>query len=395
MSHSKIPQNNQRITSLDAIRGLAIFGILLANIQSWSGYRFIELEDIPSLYGSDSDDALYTVYQWLVSGKFYTIFCLLFGAGFWLQWQRKQGQAETWVPVYRKRLAWLLVFGLLHTVIWSGDILTLYALLGFVMLMMRKLSTVSRKWLAGFLLLCFMIPSFAMLMFAPGWPGVEQVAHKTYPTWAANDIVMVLTTGDILEYLKLNLHNVAWRWYDMLPDGRITRVLGLFLLGGLLIESGFFSKWGGHLRTIAIAAIMGFSGLALTQFLGGSAGDQWPVAPQQVFAKACSVIGQLGVAIMYMGLLIRADQHLQGWLRAPINWLANIGKTAFTCYISQTLIGLWLFSVFDLAGSVGLGALWLIAVVIYGAQVVLAHWWLSHFKMGPVESLWRRLSEAR
>ena len=395
MSQPNALKNNQRITSLDAIRGLAIFGILLANIQSWSGYRFIELEDIPSLYGSALDDALYWGYQWLVSGKFYTIFCLLFGAGFWLQWQRKQGEAETWVPAYRKRLGWLLVFGLLHTVIWSGDILTLYALLGFVILMLRNLSTVSRRWLAGILLLWFMLPSFTMLMVAPGWPGVEQVAHKTYPSWAADDIVMVLTTGDLFEYLHLNLHNVAWRWYDMLPDGRISRVLGLFVLGGLLIESGFFSGWGGHVRTISIAAICGFSGLALNQILGGSAGDQWPVAPQQVFAKACSVVGQLGVAIMYMGILIRGDQRLQGWLRAPINWLAKIGKTAFTCYISQTLIGLLLFSVFDLAGSVGLGALWLIAVVIYCGQVVLAQWWLSRFRMGPVEGLWRRLSEPK
>ena len=89
MSQLNALPNNQRIASLDAIRGLAIFGILLANIQSWSGYRFIELEDIPSLYGSGWDNTLYGVYQWLVSGKFYTIFCLLFGAGFWLQWQRK------------------------------------------------------------------------------------------------------------------------------------------------------------------------------------------------------------------------------------------------------------------------------------------------------------------
>ncbi len=386
---------NQRITSLDAIRGLAIFGIFLANIQSWSGYRFIELTEISSLYGSGWDDCLYVIYSWCVSSKFYTIFCLLFGAGFWLQWQRKQDQAETWVPGYRRRLSWLLVFGLLHTMIWSGDILTLYALLGFVLLALRNLSQAVRKRLVALLLLWFMVPALAMWLLAPGWPGVEQVAHKTYPTWPANEVVSVLSSGGLLDYLQLNAHNVAWRWYDMLPDGRIARVLGFFMLGALLIESGFFTGWGGRVRTIFVAAVVGFGALLLGKMLGGSAGDQWPVSPWQILAKGCLVVGQIGVAMSYMGLLIMADQRLKGALRAPVNWLAQVGKTAFTCYLGQTLIGLLIFSVFGWAGTLGLGALWVIAVIVYAMQVAIAAFWLKRFRMGPIEWLWRRLAQGR
>src|SRR5210317_2329862 len=128
-----------RIHIIDAIRGLAILGILFANIQSWSGYKFIALDEIQSLPLYHLDGVFNQLHYWLVDGKFYAIFSMLFGAGFGLQYLKYQHEQSPFIRKYRRRLAFLVLFGVAHALLWSGDILTLYALLAFVLVMLRNI----------------------------------------------------------------------------------------------------------------------------------------------------------------------------------------------------------------------------------------------------------------
>jgi uncharacterized protein len=184
---------SKRIDIIDAIRGFAVLGILFANIQSWSGYRFIPLKQIDTLDYAHLDRVFNSLHLWIVDGKFYAIFSILFGAGFGLQYLKNQGQMDSFIPVYRRRLALLFLFGIVHALFWSGDILTLYALLGFVMILMRDLPTGSILWLGIGLLLFFAIPQGLMLYFGPEATGTSSLAHKVYPD---------VTPG----------HGRSWRW---------------------------------------------------------------------------------------------------------------------------------------------------------------------------------------
>ena len=121
------------IQVIDAVRGFAVLGILLANIQSWSGYKFLPFEYIEQLPGYSWDHYFNLLHHWLVDGRFYSIFSILFGVGFGIQYVKHRDDQPPFIGMYRRRLAFLLLFGVTHALLWSGDILTLYALLAFAM----------------------------------------------------------------------------------------------------------------------------------------------------------------------------------------------------------------------------------------------------------------------
>src|SRR5210317_1575279 len=116
----------ERVIFLDVLRGFALVGILFANILSWSGIKFIPFEDIIELGNAETDAEIYQYLKFFVDTKFYTLFSLLFGVGFYLQISKNRDN-PSFPKLYLKRLSILLIIGLLHAMIWSGDILMLYA----------------------------------------------------------------------------------------------------------------------------------------------------------------------------------------------------------------------------------------------------------------------------
>ena len=173
---------DNRLHIIDAIRGLAILGILFANIQSWSGYRFIDLSEIETLPLYHLDALFLQLHYWWVDGKFYAIFSMLFGAGFGLQYIKNQSNQPPFIHRYRRRLCFLLLFGVLHALLWSGDILTLYALLAFVLVMLRNLPVERLLPLATLLLCAFMLSQVAMLILAE--PAVAKPALARNCDWS-------------------------------------------------------------------------------------------------------------------------------------------------------------------------------------------------------------------
>jgi len=131
-------EKKERLIVLDVLRGFALMGILFANILSWSGIKFMLISNIHQLGDFTSDTHLYHLLKYFVDTKFYTIFSILFGIGFSMQ-ITKYKDSPGFIPLYRRRLALLFVIGLIHASMWSGDILTLYALVGFVLVLFRNL----------------------------------------------------------------------------------------------------------------------------------------------------------------------------------------------------------------------------------------------------------------
>ncbi|MCK4826790.1 DUF418 domain-containing protein, partial [bacterium] len=114
----------KRIDFIDILRGFALLGILFNNILLFSGYDFIPLQNLRQFSTFDLDTQLWEFLDIVITGKFYTLFSILFGVGFYLQWSKK---SHDFLKVYRRRLFILLIFGFLHSLLWFGDILFLYA----------------------------------------------------------------------------------------------------------------------------------------------------------------------------------------------------------------------------------------------------------------------------
>lgn len=380
-----------RIHIIDAIRGLAILGILFANIQSWSGYKFITFAEIQALPWYHLDALFNQLHYWLVDGKFYAIFSMLFGAGFGIQYQKNRQHQPPFLHKYRRRLSFLLLFGALHALLWSGDILMLYALLAFVLVMMRNIELDRLLPLAIFLLCLFAIPQLVMLQWADPAAIKPAMAHKTFPDMSPQQISAALGGGDWSEVFATNLHNLYWRWLDFLPNGRISRVLGYFVLGFYLMRVGYFVSGIYSVPRLFMYLVIGIGATAVARYTGTNI-TRWSVSGLDVLMKMLLVAGQGFLALAYVSLLAQVFRLKTG--ETLLYPLTLVGRMAFTSYLGQTVIGVIIFYGIGLGhwGTLGLAQLWLLALAIYTFQVVLCSVWLRYFRQGPVEWLWACLT---
>lgn len=378
---------NGRIHIIDAIRGLAILGILFANIHSWSGYKFIPLESIAALPLVHFDALFLQLHYWLVDGKFYAIFSMLFGAGFGLQYIKNQRNQPPFISTYRRRLSFLLLFGVLHALLWSGDILTLYALLAFVLVLLRNIPLDKLLPLALALLAFFALPQIADVLWGDPPVSLPRLAHKTYSDMAPEVLSASFGAGGWPEIFSTNLHNLYWRWLDFLPNGRITRVLGLFVLGFYLARSGYFTSGIYSVKSLLLYLVLGIAATAASRYTGTNI-SRWAISGTDVLMKLVLVSGQVLLALAYMSLLAMVFRYRAG--ERLLYPLTLVGRMAFTSYLLQSVIGITLFYGvgFGLWGTMGLAQLWLLALVIYAAQVLCCSVWLRFYRQGPVEWLW-------
>ena len=376
-----------RIEIIDAIRGMAIFGILLANIRSWSGYRFIPFTDIENLPWYELDALFNQLHYWLVDGKFYAIFSMLFGAGFGIQYLKNQQNQQQFIPRYRRRIFILLLFGALHALVWSGDILTLYALLAFVLVSLRNIEERKLLPLSVFLLSAFSISQLYALWFIQPVTEIASLAHKTYAELSPQSISKGYGTGTWTDVFAVNLHNLYWRWMDFFPNGRLSRVLGFFVLGFYLVRSGFFQSGIFSVRNLLAFSVIGLVATAIA-FSTGTGMSSWSVSGTDVALKLILVLGQICLAVSYMCLLAQISKTSLG--KRLTHYLSLVGKMAFTSYLMQTAIGIGLFYGVGLGlwGTMGLAQLWFLAILIFSAQVLICGLWLRVYRQGPLEWCW-------
>lgn len=389
-----------RIQSLDVLRGFALLGILLMNIEGMAGPLMGALTGVdPASTGADrvADTLIYL----FVQGKFYPLFSLLFGMGFAVMLVRAGEAGRSFFGVYLRRLLGLLGIGLAHAVlVWSGDILLTYALVGFVMLLFFRRTPVPRlpKWGVGLVLFpCVLILAFGLAgSAAQSSPGdaagfdaalaeqAEEMAalveaqrqaygHGSYAEAVAQ---RARDTGVLLGFTTM----FGWS------------ILGLFLLGAWFARSGAIVRPQEHARLHArLRWVVLPIGLAMMLW-------SWWLEPTMDFgrmdlrsasAQVLHTLAGMLVALGYMAWIVRA---LQGSpLAAPLGWLAPAGRMALTNYLLQSLVMTWIFCGYGLGYFEQMPRAWqpLLVVAFFVLQVAASHWWLSRFRFGPVEWLWR------
>ena len=383
-----------RIVELDVLRGVALFGVLLMNFVGFVSAGVVTTDaQLAALPTAQVDRWVNFAVLWLVGDKANTMFATLFGLGFYLQMKRGEGRPG-FERRYTRRLVWLLVFGLLNvTLLWVWDILHVYAIAGFALLLMRN-------WTTRTLVIVGAIAALYTSHVQDWWLGrlgIHLIPDSMYQAPAVLARQAVVTGGSYAEVTAM-----MWRWtaIEWLAGGMlvgwIVYALGRFALGAAIGRSGILDDIKGHLpllrRVTGIALPVGLI-LALVARLWDE--DIWrPFDGAGYVGEFLRSPAALVLAAGYSaGIVISLRQR---WGARWFGMLAPVGQMALTNYLMQGLIyAIVLFGVgpgFGMAGRIGASAVTVIAVAFFAFQIVFSYWWLARFRFGPMEWVWRTLT---
>lgn len=391
-----------RIGTLDVLRGFALLGILLMNIEAFAGPLAAAITGLdPALAGADRwvDAAVYV----LVQGKFYTLFSLLFGMGFAVMSQRAEAAGRPFAGLYWRRGLVLLAIGLAHTLlVWAGDILVTYAAVSFFLLAFRP---VPQRWLPWLAAGVYLLPiAFMGLMGSLG--SLMQLEPTAAAEWnkamagiaAQMDALLegerrAYGTGTFLEATMQRVRDTGFMLSNLPMMG--FSVLGMFLLGSWFVKSGAIAQPGQHPRLFArlrwLALPLGLAAMLASYALEPTL-DFVTFNLTTAAAFGLSAAGSALMCLGYMAWIVRGLQSPY-WQR-PLAWLAPAGRMALSNYLLQSLVCTWIFYGYGLGYFERLPRAWQVpfALTLFAMQVMLSRWWLERHRFGPAEWLWRSLT---
>jgi uncharacterized protein len=383
---------SERIVFIDVLRGMALFGILAANMRGF----FAPLdcyEHVGVLYHSRADILAQGFIDAFIQGKFISIFSFLFGMGFAIQMTRAEARGSRFLSFYPRRLLALALFGLIHgMLIWAGDVLLTYAFSGAILLLFRNRQQKTLLWWAGGLFALPIVGSTTFLTlylsrFHRPWmdPKPPDMA-KLYA------VVHIYAHGTVRQILAQN-----WvEWKQELPTTLFAiYATALFLLGMWVWRAGIVQRLDEYRPVLKrVCAWCLPMGLIISIFVAIVKGivppghvslSSWLAAVLWLPGSHILAAGYVsGLALLYL----RED-----WRRILLPFAA-VGRTALTNYLLQSVLCTLFFYHYTtgLYGRVG-PALGLVpTVILYAAQVVFSNWWLKRYRFGPMEWLWRGMT---
>jgi uncharacterized protein len=385
----------ERIQALDTVRGVAVAGILFANVLVYFGLTFMPPDRIAALPTAAADRVADFLWRVFVDGKFYSVFSLLFGIGFGVQLARGGDAA---LPRFKRRLRILLGIGAVHAfLIWAGDILMLYALLGFTMpWFARKSNRALLRWTVILLSIptALYVVALAIWMFA-GPPAAPTSSGSGMPAQILR-FFEAIGTGGIKDAFIGNLVFLAGRWADLFATVRFPKVLGMFVLGLWTVRTGIALSPSDHRPTLVRWSLLGWSIGLPANLIAAWSLERWDYLPPSAGGLLGVVMQAVGVPMLALGYAaIVALLVVDG--RRFITVFAPVGRMALTNYLLHSIVCVTLSYGFGLGlwWQIGASRAMAIAAVIIAVQIPLSAWWLSHFRFGPVEWIWRRLTYAR
>ncbi len=387
---------SQRHIFLDALRGFALLGVCLANYPEFSLYTFQPDAVAEAMPSAPADKIVRFLLYLVVDGKFYTLFSLLFGIGFSIIISHAAARGADGFKIFYRRMAILALIGCTHLMlIWSGDILLLYAVLGMLLPLFRDMS--DRKILSTaiiLLLLPVLIDGVAELTgaFPARYPydqwwryaGLYGITDDNFGTWLRD----ACTYREVHQFLIQG----AWeRMYEFVDGNRYFKVMGLFLIGFVIGRRKIYADLAAHKALLNKVALWGCAAGIPTSLLYAISGvNSHPFGPTVHTVLYTISVYPLGFA--YAALLGLFCIHHKGWIVWRI--FAAPGRMALTNYISQSVIGMFLFYGIGLGLGAGVG-LWeteLIAAGVFAFQILFSMSWLAVFRFGPLEWIWRMLT---
>ncbi len=394
-------QIKEREVFMDVLRGFAILGIFIANLGSgFSWYNESAHATGPYLL-PELDHKMSFLHHMFIEGKFYSIFSLLFGWGIALQFKRADSKGINAAPTVRRRLFFMLLLGAVHLLIWPGDIVFFYALLGFILIPLRKFSNKALLITGVILVLSPMLLYWAKMT----WPVLNYPAELMIKTGikvdsaimkiqSEEDFMKIMKQGTWLDQLKMNISGFFWRYNYLFFVSRVPKVLGMFLIGYVIGRSDFYKNILQYKKllywVIGIGLIVGLpANFYLSRYITYFNQDYFGLKEKGLHQTIFFALGVVPLAMAYVGLFMLSFQTAVG--KKILSVLAPVGKMAFSNYIMQSLIGNFVFLGAGLGymGQVGPVYFTIFGIAVFIMQIILSTIWLKHFNYGPLEWLWR------
>ena len=365
----------ERLEVVDALRGFAVFAILLVHCMEHFMY-FVYPTDLP-LWLTNLDKGVHEVIFTLLAGKSYAIFALLFGLTFFIQHNNQKKKGKDFGYRFLWRLVLLLVFSEINALVFpGGDVLALFVLMGLVLFITRNWSTRAVFILA----VIFLLQPLEWVLLIMGKSVHPQLNGELYQI-----VGQASQYGTLGEFFLTNLWigqkaSLLWAF----ENGRLFQTGGLFLLGMLAGRTSLFKEsdenksfWR---NALIVAAIL--------------------FAPLLTVAKMCSanyagvvldMWQKLAFAVVLVSSFVLLYWSVSGF-RSTTKPLLCYGRMSLTNYLAQSYIGALIFMPIglNLAPVVGSTVSLLIGLAMFVMQVWFSNWWLSAYRFGPLEGIWHK-----
>jgi uncharacterized protein len=387
---------SERIGEVDVIRGFALFGVLWMNFV-FHAETAIPAKVIAALPTAAIDKWIEPLGAWLAEGKAQCLFSLLFGFGFAILSERAEARGVDARALYLRRLLILLAVGIADmALLWMGDILHAYALMGLLLML-------TRRWPGGLLL------GVGLVLALGAFPAVAAWYVATTPPGQAPAVFALQAAGVTRRWAVFQGHDyvafvrevvLSWgpEWYFSLMGGAfMATILGRFLIGSWIFRQGWLQDTEHHAALFRRAApwLLG-AGLILAAV--GPALELAGVRLPRPVRPITSLIGeaaQLVLALGYAaGLVVLLRRPV--WHRA-LSGLGAVGQMALTNYLTQSLVYVFVLYGFGLGWLKYAGPTFSLvaALVIFAGQILFSRWWLARYRFGPAEWVWRSATYGR
>lgn len=380
-----------RINEIDAIRAFALFGILMMNIMTFAGsYMDLSGEVVSERYiGTWNERSLWFINSFVTS-SFFTMFSFLFGLGFYLFITRAEQKVDNANLLFVRRLVILLIIGVLHGVfIWYGDILTLYAITGFWLLLFVRAKPIVNLIVP---IIIFTLGTIIVLAVAVLMNGLDDLIQSN-----------AASSDEVPEILNLNLNDIMLNGSYMDLVGYNTTlflmglvsiiimmpiVLAMFLLGLYVGQKNLHNTFGAHIKKIIMFGVIALViGIPIKLYTGYGLTYHSNVIEDILSGLSYTIGGPL-VAMGYLALFLA----LLHYVPSLVNILQPVGQMALTNYLLQSIFMVSFFKLSGLFDQVDAVYFVPISIIFFTIQVIYSHIWMKYFSYGPLEWMWRMLT---
>jgi len=361
---------NTRIDVADALRGIAVAGIILYH----SVEHFNIFTQEPILHELSSDQTVSDVLAWLLSGKMYGIFAMLFGLSFFIMNDNQQQKGKCFSGRFAWRMCLLFLFGVINVAFYDGDILMLYACYGLLLIPVSYLPS----WAVWCIIGLLAIQPVELFCLLTGYTidhtrfyelsGIINHAHEHGTFW--ENALTNLRYG-----FEVNLRFNVF-------SGRLTQLLCLFILGMQLGRQRLFYNEGKNLQIWHTILCLSATVVIALSFVDFGLLEGW-----------LKPIYNLVILLMIVSVVVSAWYAFEG-VRRVLHHLCVFGRMSLTNYLLQSIIGCSIFCGYGLACYYKLGITYavLVGLTMVVCQYCFARYWFSSHSRGPLEGIWRKLT---
>lgn len=378
-------KKHARVDVADVLRGFAVLAIiLLHSIEHFNFYSFPPTEGQPT-WLNFTDKAIWDGLFFAFGGKAYAIFAMLFGFSFFIQHDNQRMRGKDFRLRFCWRLVLLFLIGNFNACFFTGEILVMYSLIGFVLVLTCKLPT---RWLVALSAICLLQPT-CLYQIARALSSSEYQIPviNSGPFWA--ETFRVQTEAGFLETVRVNLWegqlaSLAWAW----EHGRLFQTAGLFIAGMLVGRQGWFGRQ--YLRVwqnaLAVALICYFPLTGLNNMVGDYISNPNILTPLRIILSSLANLCFMLVLVSGVISGYYCTRRVSRLLAALIPY----GKLSMTNYVTQGIIGSAIYYHWGLYTRLGITASLFVGIAIFIVQYVFCRYWVGRHGHGPLEYVWKR-----